>query len=60
MDVVTIAFYEKKKVYDELLKIVRRYPNSQQLGDVLRNHIINTVTDLNADTDNPNQGKLNL
>lgn len=60
MDNVTVAFNEKKEVYHELLKIVRRYPNSQQLGDVLRTHIINTVADLNAETDNPDQGKLNL
>ena len=60
MDNVTVAFNEKKKVYDELLIIVRIYPNNQQLGDILRTHIINTVADLNAETDNPGQGKLNL
>jgi len=60
MDIVTAAFNEKKKVYNELLKVVKEYPNNQQLGEMLRNHIINMVSDLNAETDNPNQGKLNL
>jgi len=60
MDIVTVTFNEKKKVYDELFKIVKRYPNNQELGNALRTHIINMVSDLNAETDNPNQGKLNL
>jgi hypothetical protein len=60
MDIVTITFNEKKKVYDELFKIVKRYPNNQELGNTLRTHIINMVSDLNAETDNPDQGKLNL
>ena len=57
---VVIALNEKKRIYNELLNIARECPNNQQLGNVLRSHIINTVADLNADTDNPDQGKLNL
>jgi len=60
MDIDTATFNEKKKVYNELLKPVKEYPNNQQLGEMLRTHIINTVSELNAETDNPDQGKLNL
>ena len=49
----------KKKLYTDLFKFVKEYPNNAELGSKLRRHIIKEYSNM-YETVNPDQGTLEI